>query len=49
MRNRPEWAVAFAAISLVGAVPAPLNSYGLHDELMANLVDLQPKLLICDP
>ena len=48
MRNRPEWAVAFAAISLVGAVPAPLNSYGLHDELMANLVDLQPKLLICD-
>jgi long-chain acyl-CoA synthetase len=49
MRNRPEWALAFAAISLVGAVPAPLNSYGLHDELMANLVDLQPKLLICDP
>ena len=49
MRNRPEWAVAFAAISLVGAVPAPLNSYGLHDELMANLVDLQPQLLICDP
>ena len=48
MRNRPEWAVAFAAISLVGAVPAPLNSYGLHGELMANLNDLQPKLLICD-
>ncbi len=49
MRNRPEWAVAFAAISLVGAIPAPLNSYGLHDELMANLRDLQPKLLVCDP
>ena len=49
MRNRPEWAVAFAAIVLIGAVPAPLNSYGLHDELMANLNDLQPKLLICDP
>lgn len=49
MRNRPEWAVAFAAIALIGAVPAPLNSYGLHDELMANLDDLQPKLLICDP
>ena len=48
MRNRPEWAVAFAAISLVGAVPAPLNSYGLHGELMTNLNDLQPKLLICD-
>ena len=49
MRNRPEWAVAFAAIALFGAVPAPLNSYGLHDELMANLSDLQPKLLVCDP
>lgn len=49
MRNRPEWAVAFAAIALTGAIPAPLNSYGLRDELMANLVDLQPKLLICDP
>lgn len=48
MRNRPEWAVAFAAISLVGAVPAPLNSYGLHGELMTNLNDLQPQLLICD-
>ena len=49
MRNRPEWVVAFVAISLVGAIPAPLNSHGLHDELMANLVDLKPKLIVCDP
>jgi long-chain acyl-CoA synthetase len=48
MRNRPEWAVAFAAVVLLGAVPAPLNSYGLRDELMANLRDLKPGLLICD-
>ena len=48
MRNRPEWAVAFAAVALLGAVPAPLNSYGLRDELMANLRDLKPSLLICD-
>ena len=49
MRNRPEWAVAFAAIALIGAIPSPLNSYGLHDELMANMLALEPKLLICDP
>lgn len=48
MRNRPEWAVAFAAVTLLGAVPAPLNSFGLHDELLANLRDLQPRWLLCD-
>ncbi len=48
MRNRPEWAVAFAAVALLGAVPAPLNSFGLRDELLANLRDLRPRWLICD-
>lgn len=48
MRNRPEWAVAFAAAALVGAVPAPLNSFGLHDELLAGLRDVQPRWLLCD-
>ena len=48
MRNRPEWAVAFAAVALLGAVPAPLNSFGLRDELTANLRDLKSGLLICD-
>ncbi|MDB5732950.1 MAG: AMP-binding protein, partial [Variovorax sp.] len=48
MRNRPEWAVAFAALALLGAVPAPLNSFGLRDELLANLRDLRPRWLICD-
>lgn len=48
MRNRPEWAVAFAAVALIGAVPAPLNSFGLRDELLANLRELQPGWLICD-
>ena len=33
MRNRPEWAVAFAAASLVGAIPAPINSFGTGAEL----------------
>ena len=48
MRNRPEWAVAFVAIALVGAVPVPLNSFGLRDELLANLRDVKPRWLICD-
>ena len=48
MRNRPEWAVAFAAVALLGAVPAPLNSFGLRDELLANLRDVQPRWLLCD-
>ena len=33
MRNCPQWAVAFVAASLAGAVPVPLNSYCLHHEL----------------
>ncbi|RFO96120.1 AMP-binding protein [Rhodoferax lacus] len=48
MRNRPEWAVAFAAVALVGAVPVPLNSFGLRDELLSNLHSVQPRWLICD-
>lgn len=48
MRNRPEWAVAFAAVALIGAVPAPLNSFGLRDELLANLQSVKPGWLICD-
>ena len=49
MRNRPEWAVAFAAAALLGAVPAPLNSFGLRDELLSGLRDVQPVWLLCDP
>lgn len=49
MRNRPEWAVAFAAVALLGAVPAPLNSFGLRDELLSALRVVQPSWLLCDP
>lgn len=48
MRNRPEWAVAFVATALLGAVPVPLNSFGLNSELMSNLEDTTPVWLICD-
>jgi long-chain acyl-CoA synthetase len=48
MRNRPEWAVAFCATVLIGAVPAPLNSFGLEQELLDAITTIKPKLLICD-
>lgn len=48
MRNRPEWAVVFAAAALIGAVPAPLNSFGLGEELHAALDDVSPRVFACD-
>jgi len=48
MRNRPEWAVALVAALLIGAVPVPVNSFGLSEELQAALQDTTPRLLVCD-
>lgn len=48
LRNRPEWAVAFAAAALAGGVPVPMNSFGLHDELVAALRLIQPRVLVAD-
>ena len=48
LRNLPEWAVAWAAAVLCGAVPAALNSFGQRDELIANLAELKPRVLVCD-
>ena len=44
MRNRPEWAVAFIASALAGAVPAPINSFGLQDELSTALADVHESI-----
>jgi long-chain acyl-CoA synthetase len=48
MRNRPEWVIGFCAIALIGAVPAPLNSFGMEKELVDALSTVDAKLLICD-
>ncbi len=48
MRNRPEWAVAFAAAASLGAVPAPLNSFGVGEELHDALAMIEPSALVCD-
>lgn len=48
MRNRPEWIIAFCATVLVGAVPAPLNSFGTQEELCEAITIIKPKLVVCD-
>ncbi len=48
MRNRPEWVIAFCATALIGAVPAPLNSFGMEQELVTALITIKPRLFICD-
>lgn len=48
MRNRPEWALAFAAVARLGAVPAPLNSMGLRESLVHALEQVRPRVLIAD-
>ena len=48
MRNRPEWAIAFVAAALVGALPVPVNSFGTGAELRAAIESVQPRVLFCD-
>lgn len=48
MRNRPEWVAAFIAAARLGAVPAPLNSFGLGEELRDALDGLDAAVLACD-
>lgn len=48
MRNRPEWAIAFLAAALAGAVPAPVNSFGLRDELVDACAMVQARVLVVD-
>lgn len=49
MRNRPEWMIAFIACVQAGAIPVPLNSWGLHDELLYAIEDAGAAVLFCDP
>ncbi len=48
MRNNPQWAIAYAAITLIGAIVVPVNSWGKTDELRYALSDSGSKLLVCD-
>lgn len=48
MRNNPEWAVAYAAATLLGVVVVPINSWGKSEELRYALEDSQSSVLVCD-
>jgi len=48
MRNYPEWAFAFWAIQLLGAVVVPLNAWATGPELAELLDHCAPKLVFAD-
>jgi long-chain acyl-CoA synthetase len=48
MRNYPEWVVAFAAATSVGAIAVALNAWWTADELDYALGDASPRVLIAD-
>jgi long-chain acyl-CoA synthetase len=48
MRNYPEWVVAFAAITSVGAISVSLNAWWTEDELAWALEDCGAKVLVAD-
>ena len=48
MRNYPEWALAFAAVTSLGAVAVPLNSWWTGEELAYVLADCGAAVLFAD-
>ena len=48
MRNNPAWAITYAAVTLIGGVVVPINSWGKTEELRYAMEDSQSMLLVCD-
>jgi long-chain acyl-CoA synthetase len=48
MRNYPEWVVAFAAVTSVGAISVSLNAWWTEDELAFALEDCGARVLVAD-
>ena len=48
-RNSPEWCLAYMAITLVGAIAVPMNSWWKGLELKYGLSDSDSKLIFLDP
>ncbi|PLW70199.1 class I adenylate-forming enzyme family protein [Pseudohalioglobus lutimaris] len=48
MRNYPEWMAAFIAVTAIGAVVVPVNSWGQPDDIAFTVEDAEAKLVICD-
>ena len=48
-RNSPEWCIAYMAITLMGAIAVPMNSWWKTPELKFGLTDSDSKLIFLDP
>ena len=48
-RNSPEWCIAYMAITLLGAIAVPMNSWWKGPELKYGLSDSDSKLIFLDP
>lgn len=48
MRNYPEWMAAFLAISAIGGVIVPVNSWGQPADIAYTVEDAGAKLVFCD-
>ena len=48
MRNNPQWLIGFAAITFLGAIPTPINSWGKTEELAFAIGDCGARVLIAD-
>ena len=48
MRNYPEYCLAFMAITAIGAVAVPLNSWWQGQELAYGVRDCEPGLILAD-
>lgn len=48
-RNSPEWCVSYMAITLLGAIAVPMNSWWKSPELKFGLEDSGSKLIFLDP
>ena len=48
MRNRPEWCIAFMAITSIGAVAVPLNGWWTTDEMEYGLSFSDTKVVLAD-
>jgi len=48
MRNHPEWLSAYIAITSMGAVAVPINSWGVASDLLFAVRDSECKSVFCD-
>ncbi len=48
MRNYPEWLSAYIAITAIGAVVVPINSWGMAQDLLFAVRDSGCKTVFCD-